>query len=90
MGKGSKRRPGKGYEDNYERIFKKMNIYLVERPEGGYSGEYESWVVICKDEEEAAQSSPIGCPYKDIRVTLLGTAAPNQTEGIVHESYIEG
>lgn len=23
MGKGSKRRPGKGYEENYDRIFKK-------------------------------------------------------------------
>jgi len=29
MGKGSKRRPGKGYEDNYDRIFKKPK----EKPE---------------------------------------------------------
>ena len=90
MSKGSKRRPGKGYEDNYERIFKKMNIYLVERADDWGYDEYDSWVVVCKNKEEAVLFTPYGDPYPDVRVIYLGVAAPSLGAGVIHESYNAG
>jgi hypothetical protein len=80
-----------------------MNIYLVERTDRYSYDEYDSFIVVAKNEECATDIDPSGEKFSEndrcsswvnnknnLKVTLLGRAAAKIATGVVLASFNAG